>query len=87
MTNIILVTKDYGTHKYESYFQKVPDVYCPACGQQGIYEEEGEGDYYMGSVSVCILCNSSHYLSNCGVKNGATVIERQAIEQIKKVVE
>lgn len=38
------------------------EEYCPSCGKQEIWTEEGPGNYYVGEMSVCMACGESHYL-------------------------
>lgn len=34
------------------------DLYCPNCGTKNIWEEQGLGDYYVGTVNLCTQCES-----------------------------
>lgn len=31
-------------------------LFCPHCGKQEVWEEQGEGDYYVGASFLCIAC-------------------------------
>lgn len=33
------------------------ELFCPKCGKQSIYEEQEEGDYYLGSDFYCSECD------------------------------
>lgn len=47
--------------------EKNNDLYCPNCGNKGVYEETGDGDYYEGPSMYCIECKtefSMPYLDN-----------------------
>lgn len=53
-----------GHHYITDY--EITDLYCPDCGVQDVWEEQGEGDYYVGSHYVCAACGTEHYLDNSG---------------------
>jgi predicted RNA-binding Zn-ribbon protein involved in translation (DUF1610 family) len=39
-------------------------LYCPACGKQGVWEEQDPGDYYVGSDYACTKCGAIFVLPN-----------------------
>ena len=43
------------THFYTENWSKT-EYYCPNCGRQYVWEEDGEGDYYVGSQLMCTCC-------------------------------
>lgn len=46
-----------------SEFIKILDMFCPNCGRDSkVYEETGEGDYYMGTEFRCINCYHGWHL-------------------------
>jgi len=51
------------SHHYEKEYKK-SDLYCPFCGKQEVWEDQGCGDYYHGVDYNCSSCNSSHSLDN-----------------------
>lgn len=63
MTQPVRVLHDYGTHSYAYRYHRDAQVYCPSCGQQTVWTEEGEGDYYAGPESVCTSCKSRFCLN------------------------
>lgn len=72
-------------YKYITEFELESVLYCPNCGKSGyLYRECGEGDYYQGSIYLCINCNNSHHLDSCN----CTVddVDLDTIKQIKEVV-
>jgi len=52
-----------GSHHYEQDYRK-SDMYCPSCGEKDIWENEGHGDYYLGTDYICTACESSHALDH-----------------------
>lgn len=44
-----------GSHHYMKTFAKT-EHYCPGCGEQQVWVDEGPGDYYLGSDYVCANC-------------------------------
>lgn len=38
------------------------DLFCPGCGKGPVYEENGEGDYYVGKDFWCLACGSTFNL-------------------------
>jgi hypothetical protein len=68
------------TWEYEDYF-------CPGCGKQTVYQETGLGDYYMGSMCICLSCEHTFYLP-CGVvKNDNFADIDQRISNIRAAEE
>lgn len=45
------------SHHYWEDFEKT-DLFCPACGKQEVWEEQGAGDYYLGPDFICTACGS-----------------------------
>jgi transposase-like protein len=37
----------------------ITDLYCPECGKHDVWQEGGEGDYYVGSEYICVDCKST----------------------------
>jgi hypothetical protein len=35
------------------------ELFCPNCCKQMVWEEQGEGDYYLGNDYICIGCSVS----------------------------
>lgn len=58
------------SHHYEREYEKT-EYYCPLCGKQDIWEEQGPGDYYQGPDYLCVNCNSSHSLIHSSGCEGA----------------
>lgn len=43
-----------GIPVYSKYWLR--NIYCPECGNLGIWEQKGQGDYYHGPDQVCLAC-------------------------------
>lgn len=67
---------DYGKHWYDRWYEWT-DLYCPNCGVQGLWMEEGEGDYYQGPEFVCTGCGRSCTLSG-GTANEQALADLRA---------
>lgn len=54
-----------GNRTKELLFKKT-NYFCPFCGSnEHMYNDiTGPGDYYDGTVTYCLKCNSAHYLDN-----------------------
>jgi len=51
-----------GTHTYELSVSPVA-MYCPHCGQQDVWKDDGAGDYYVGPTHYCRSClHIGHYM-------------------------
>lgn len=44
----------------------ITDLHCPSCGQQNVFMEEGEGDYYEGPTHYCNTCNYTFSMPSGG---------------------
>ena len=42
-------------HSYPETW-KLGELFCPECGKQGVWEEQSDGDYYVGANFLCIEC-------------------------------
>jgi transposase-like protein len=49
------------SHKYEEEWLKT-DLFCPSCGENRVYDEQGMGDYYVGPQFLCAACGASFFL-------------------------
>lgn len=45
---------------YRSDIYNKTEYYCPNCGCQGVWVEE-DGDFYIGSLGICMSCKKSHH--------------------------
>lgn len=43
------------SHHYFEEYEK-SDLYCPNCGENEVWEEMGDGDYYVGNDHACVGC-------------------------------
>jgi transcription elongation factor Elf1 len=51
----------YKINKNNYHFEEVEklNLYCPNCGEQEVYSETSEGDYYEGETHYCKNCTYS----------------------------
>ena len=61
------VVRQYKEHYYIENYEK-SDLYCPNCGKKEVWEEQGEGDYYLGPNYYCISCDTGHSLTHTCAK-------------------
>lgn len=56
-------------HSYPERWKR-DTYYCPNCGKQNVWSEQGEGDYYYGPSSLCVDCGFSFCLNCEGMPEG-----------------
>lgn len=49
------------SHKISETWMQT-QYYCPACGGQNIWRETGGGDYYVGNLHICLICEINFFL-------------------------
>lgn len=87
----IKVVEDHGTYTSESSWD-VGDYYCPNCGERTVYEENGEGDYYVGPDLICVLCSAAWTMQGPRTPDDyysdkpAADRQRERVRQIKEAV-
>ena len=57
------------------------ELFCPQCGMKTVWEEQGPGDYYVGSDYLCESCGSVFTIQ--GPKKGDYTIE-QVLQAIRR---
>jgi hypothetical protein len=71
----------YSGHHYVETWEST-SLFCPRCGKQAVWKQEGEGDYYLGPEYLCTECNNISCLDHSAP---ATTSNKLAvIDQIKK---
>jgi transposase-like protein len=56
------------------------DYYCPNCGKQNVFVEEGEGDYYTGPTHYCNTCDYSFSIPSGSVNKDLKWDEKHKAE-------
>lgn len=46
------------SHSYKETWA-ITQLFCPHCGSKAVWEDQGGGDYYVGSEFLCIQCGTS----------------------------
>lgn len=77
------VTITYSQGNTSSVLMLKTDLFCPYCGKQEVWDEEDEGDYYVGTEKICIACEGSFYMKD---GTGGDGRDEQVISQIKKAI-
>lgn len=67
-------------HTINSTYSKT-DMYCPECGEQEVWKEESEGDWYVGPDHSCTFCKNAFTIQEGTNENDEG---EQLIEQLKK---
>lgn len=52
------VLDEYKTHHYFQDYEHC-SLFCPQCGVQSVWQEQGPGDYYIGEDHICVSCKHS----------------------------
>lgn len=53
-------------HSYKFQYKRWDTMYCPVCGNKGIWYETGAGDYYVGPSHYCEVCASQFTIQEGG---------------------
>jgi DNA-directed RNA polymerase subunit RPC12/RpoP len=56
MKEITVEVRYKAGHSYIHKYKKDNDLFCPKCGQKGVWIEQGDGDYYLGENYICTSC-------------------------------
>ena len=78
---MVNVTVKYDAGHLSSSKWKQGNLYCINCGNQSVWEEQSEGDYYVGPENLCLVCGATFTHQFSGVKNDGT--RDQIMNQIK----
>jgi len=70
-------------HYLEPIVWEKTDYFCPACGKQEVWREDGEGDYYVREDYVCISCGVEFNLPT-GAEPASSLRATQAISFIRQ---
>lgn len=64
-SNPVTLTIHYEAgHSYDETWAAT-NFYCPVCGKQPVWGEQGPGDYYEGSEYLCLTCGTTFTLPSC----------------------
>lgn len=77
------VLNEYSTHHYIEEFEKC-DLFCPNCGVRSVWQEQSQGDYYLGETFICISCD--HDFSIQGPSASSEQNQLKRIVQLKSGV-
>lgn len=61
MKVVTLEVKYQAGHSYIESWSKT-DAYCPDCGKQSTWHDQGGGDYYLDEEFICTACGYSFHL-------------------------
>jgi hypothetical protein len=75
------IVKGVPSHYYQTEWTRT-ELFCPKCGKQPVFEEKGEGDYYVGADHCCTACGHNFTLQGSGPDD----MSRQIVEQLRSGV-
>lgn len=55
------------SHSNTEQWEPLPNIHCPACGNQAVWHETGPGDYYVDEQYLCKDCGATFYMP-CGIR-------------------
>ena len=56
-------------------------IFCPDCGEQEVWTEEGGGDYYQGPSHICTACSFGFTMPSGRLHDDPQ--DQQLVEQLK----
>jgi hypothetical protein len=69
-------------HTTEHSYEK-SEFFCPACGEHGVWEEHGEGDYYYGQMFICVKCEVNFTIQGPYLVSDSYEAGKKILEAIK----
>lgn len=76
----IQVKYNWGIH-YSEYEKS--DFFCNQCGSKEVWEEQSEGDYYMGSTVFCSKCGAKGATGSLMLGGTSDVFDKQVLDQLR----
>lgn len=77
------ILNEYATHHYWDEY-RIGQLFCPNCGKQSVWEEQGSGDYYCGPDYLCISCDHRFSIQGPDKPEWGNVTKK--LEQLKSGV-
>jgi hypothetical protein len=78
----VVITYPQG-YQSTSNWEHSKDLFCPSCGKQDVWVEEGSGDYYVGNEHICASCAVQFTIPTLSdIQEGETF--HQALTQIRE---
>ena len=68
-------------HSYHEEWEKT-DFCCLGCGQKSVWEEQCDGDNYVGPLFICEQCGASFTMQYNGVRS-EDLQDKQRLEAIR----
>ena len=72
------------THKYQETWSHEDDLFCPSCGKQEVWSEDGAGDYYEGVSYICVACSTCFTLPTL-YSIDATADHASDVERVRRL--
>ena len=73
-------------HTYSYTWEEI-SLYCPRCGCNPVWHEDGPGDYYAGEEYMCAECGSCWYLAGGVHDAGKDDKGSKVLAEIRAVVD
>lgn len=74
------IVNEYPTHHYVDEYLK-GSVFCPHCGKQDVWEEQGDGDYYCGPDYICASCGDCFTMQDSGISEEGNILKK--VQQLR----
>jgi hypothetical protein len=78
--NVHVDVKYKAGHSYPENWVR-GELFCPQCGIKGVWEEQGPGDWYVGSDYLCQACGSVFTIQG---HNKADYTDEQVLAEIRR---
>lgn len=78
-------TRRVWSHKYSETWNKI-EMYCPHCGKQEVWQEDSDGDYYVGEGFICAACEHTWTIQGPKRIHHTWEQDRQRLEAIRAAV-
>ncbi|MGZ3796485.1 MAG: hypothetical protein ACXVB1_08975 [Pseudobdellovibrionaceae bacterium] len=69
-----------GSHHYWENYEKT-EYFCPNCGAKDVWEEQGDGDYYVGADLICSNCGAGFTMQGPNISKEQNMILK--VKQLK----
>lgn len=86
-SNSVTLTIHYEAgHSYDETWAAT-HFYCPVCGKQPVWAEQGPGDFYVGSDYLCLACGATFTLPTYSDAPNDDRQDAQRLADIRKYLE
>jgi len=73
-------------HSYQHTYEKC-ELFCPECGVQQVWQEQSEGDYYVGETYVCLGCEVQFTIQGPTLISGSDESVKQILSALRSAAQ